>query len=151
MGKKINNLRIESTVYKIVKDIPRGKVMTYGQIAGAIRKFQNPKSPEGEQVPYGASKLQKKISPRYVGYILHNNPDPEKILCHRVVDRNGRLAENYAFAWSADNHPLRRVRIELKSRKGRLGGEGWKEQRKKLIEEGVKFKDEMHVDLGKSL
>ncbi len=61
---------------------------------------------------------------RQVGWALHQNKSLD-VPCHRVVDRNGRLAPNFAF-------------------------DGWKEQRKRLEQEGVEFVDEMHVDLIKS-
>lgn len=63
-------------VYKAVKQVPRGKVVTYGQIACAVG------SPR---------------SSRQVGYALHVNPQPGVIPCHRVVDRFGNLAPSFAF------------------------------------------------------
>ncbi|OGM20645.1 hypothetical protein A2955_03010 [Candidatus Woesebacteria bacterium RIFCSPLOWO2_01_FULL_37_19] len=96
-------------VYEIVKKIPSGKVMTYGQIALRLRS--------GQAI---------KITPRIVGFALHANKDP-KIPCHRVVNKVGAVAKNYAF------------------------GRGWKEQRMRLQAEGVKFKKEMQVDLEKFL
>lgn len=65
-----------NAVYEAVKLIPRGKVATYGTIA---RLTGRPKAA------------------RYVGYALHVNPQPITIPCHRVVDREGRLAEAFAF------------------------------------------------------
>lgn len=62
-------------VYRIVAAITAGKVATYGQVA----------------------KLAGLESPRTVGYLLHCNPDPEKIPCHRVVNSQGESAVNYAF------------------------------------------------------
>ena len=62
-------------VYKIVSEIPSGKVMTYGQIA-RIAGVKNP---------------------RYIGYLLHHNPDPEHIPCHRVVNFQGKLSDAFAF------------------------------------------------------
>ena len=59
------------TVYEIVKQIPRGKVMSYGQVARAAG------------FPGKA---------REVGWALHVNPDPEHIPCHRVVNREGRVS-----------------------------------------------------------
>lgn len=88
-------------VYETTKRIPKGKVSTYGNIAKHI-----------------------KVSPRMVGWALHHNPDPEHIPCHRVVNRNGKLAENFAFG-------------------------GWREQKRLLLKEGLKFRDERHVDLRK--
>ena len=63
-------------VYEILKQIPVGKVVTYGQIAYAI----------------GAPRCA-----RQVGYALHVNPQPFVIPCHRVVNRFGRLAPAFAF------------------------------------------------------
>lgn len=90
------------SIYRIVKIIPKGRVVTYGAIAKRL-----------------------KTSPRMVGMALHNNPDPKRIPCHRVVDRNGKLAENFAFG-------------------------GAEEQRKRLLAERVPFKSTMYVDLEKS-
>lgn len=86
-------------VYQLVRKIPKGKVTTYGEIGRVL-----------------------KLSPRVVGYALHLNPDGAKTPCHRVVNRDGRVAPGYAFG-------------------------GRDEQRKRLQSEGVKFKDEQHVDL----
>ena len=63
-------------VYEIVKLIPKGKVATYGDIA---KISGNPRAS------------------REVGYALHKNPEFEIIPCHRVVDREGRLAKSFAF------------------------------------------------------
>ncbi len=54
------------------------------------------------------------IHPRQVGRILHKNPDPGSIPCHRVVNSKGEVAAGYAFG-------------------------GAKEQSKKLTREGVEF------------
>lgn len=97
-------------VYEVVRKIPKGKVSNYGKISEYIN-----------------AKCQiinaKLVTPRMVGWVLHQNPDPEHIPCHRVVDRNGELAENYAFG-------------------------GWREQKRLLLAEGVKFKNGRYVDLG---
>lgn len=63
-------------VYKYVARVPRGKVVTYGQVAAAI----------------GAPRCA-----RQVGWALHVNPQPGIIPCHRVVNREGRLAPAFAF------------------------------------------------------
>ena len=63
-------------VYKAVSEIPRGKVATYGQIA---RMCASPRAS------------------RIVGGALHKNPLPGVILCHRVVNRFGGLAPDFAF------------------------------------------------------
>ncbi|HBC72195.1 hypothetical protein A2379_00315 [Candidatus Amesbacteria bacterium RIFOXYB1_FULL_47_13] len=61
-------------VYKFVKQIPEGKVMTYGQVAQAIGTRDA----------------------RRVGQVLHANKD-SKVPCHRVVFADGSLAPGYAF------------------------------------------------------
>jgi methylated-DNA-protein-cysteine methyltransferase-like protein len=86
-------------VYEIVKEIPEGMVMTYGDIARAL----------------GTKDARR------VGHALHANKN-HAVSCHRVVNKDGRLAPGYAF-----------------------GGPG--EQKNKLIAEGVKFLDDLHVDL----
>lgn len=84
-------------VYATVKKIPLGQVTTYGEIA---------------------KRLGLKDA-RVVGWALHANADP-KIPCHRVVNKEGKLAKNYAFG-------------------------GWKHQKEKLLEEGVIFRRERNV------
>ena len=92
-------------VFEIVKKIPKGKVTTYGEIA---------------------LKLGKLRGARQVGWALHQNKEGSGVPCHRVVDRNGRLAPNFAF-------------------------DGAIEQKRRLEAEGVSFRDEMHVELIVSL
>ncbi len=87
-------------VYDIVRRIPDGKVMTYGQIADIL----------------GTRDVRK------VGFALHANKSSSDVPCHRVVNKDGRLAPGYAFG-------------------------GPDEQKMKLMAEGIKFVDETHVDL----
>lgn len=89
-------------VYEIVRSIPAGKVATYGQIAKKLGT----------------------ADPRKVGWALHANKDNGKTPCHRVVNKEGGLAKNFAF-------------------------DGWKGQKMRLVREGVGFKDEQIVDLEK--
>ncbi|BDR54421.1 methylated-DNA--protein-cysteine methyltransferase [Bombiscardovia apis] len=63
-------------VYRVVQNIPRGYVATYGQVAALAGS------------PRAA---------RYVGFALHSNPDPSLTPCHRVVFRDGSLSPGYAF------------------------------------------------------
>lgn len=87
-------------VFEVVKKIPTGKVMTYGQIAKVL----------------GTRDVRK------IGWALHSNKNSDIVPCHRVVNKDGRLAPSYAFGG-----PL--------------------EQKAKLLEEGAKFVDEIHVNL----
>jgi O-6-methylguanine DNA methyltransferase len=67
-------------LYQLTTNIPEGKVVTYGQL----------------------SKASGITNPRVVGKLLHKNPDPEKIPCHRVVNVKGEVAKNYAFGGSKE-------------------------------------------------
>ena len=51
-------------VYEVVKQIPPGRVASYGQVARMIGRPRNA---------------------RFVGFALHSNPQPGIIPCHRVV------------------------------------------------------------------
>lgn len=92
-------------IYTVVSKIPEGKVSTYGQIAMLAG---NPRWA------------------RVVGYALHVNPTPFIIPCHRVVNREGRIAESFAFG----------------------GGDA---QRTLLEKEGIVFEPDGHIDLKKYL
>ncbi len=70
------SLNFFEKVYLAVRQIPKGRVATYGQIALAC----------------GSPKAA-----RQVGYALHVNPEPFVIPCHRVVNRFGGLAPAFAF------------------------------------------------------
>lgn len=63
-------------IYEVVRQIPRGKVASYGQIAALVgnRRWS-----------------------RVVGYALHANPDENGIPCYRVVTKEGRVSEAFAF------------------------------------------------------
>lgn len=61
-------------IYKVVAKIPRGKVLTYGDISVTLD-----------------------INPRVVGYALHANKNPSLVPCHRVVFKDGSLAKGFAF------------------------------------------------------
>ena len=63
-------------IYEAVKQIPRGRVATYGQIAEMA----------------GNRKMA-----RAVGNALHKNPDPDGIPCYRVVNSKGELASEFVF------------------------------------------------------
>lgn len=83
---------MESTfdkIYNVVSQIPKGKVATYGQVAALAG---NPRWA------------------RVVGYALHNNPDRSKIPCHRVVNRDGKVAK--AFAFGGENEQIRLLKEE---------------------------------------
>lgn len=76
-------------IYNVVSQIPKGKVATYGQVASLAG---NPRWA------------------RVVGYALHNNPDRSLIPCHRVVNREGRVAK--AFVFGGENEQIRLLEQE---------------------------------------
>ena len=78
---------MKEKIYELVKNIPPGKVMTYGQIATCLGN--------------------KNLS-RVVGNVLHHNPDPKHVPCHRVVNSKGKVAPNFAFGGSE----AQRMRLE---------------------------------------
>ncbi len=88
-------------VYKVVQKIPKGKVATYGQIANILCIKDT----------------------RKVGWALHANKSSE-VPCHRVVNKEGRLAKNFAF-------------------------NGMEEQQRRLEVEGIEFTKDGYVDLVK--
>lgn len=90
-------------IYEVVKRIPKGSVATYGQVA---------------------SLAGNRRWARVVGYALHVNPEPEHIPCYRVVNREGRVSEAFAFG-------------------------GCNKQIELLKAEGVEFVDDTHVDMKK--
>ncbi len=77
-------------VYKIVEKIPKGKVMTYAQVA---------------------SKAGRPKAVRAVGYWMSKNYDP-KIPCHRVVRSDGTIG-NY-------NRGGPKKKLELLKKEGAL-------------------------------
>lgn len=67
---------MKEEIYDFLRTIPKGKVVTYSQIAEHL----------------GNKKLA-----RVVGNVLHNNPDEHKYPCYKVVDYNGNLSKKFAF------------------------------------------------------
>lgn len=63
-------------VFKVVRTIPKGEVMTYKEVAKLA----------GNVLAY-----------RAVGNIIHKNPDVKNIPCHRVVRSDYTLSSGYAF------------------------------------------------------
>ena len=67
---------MKEKVYEFLLTIPKGKVVTYSQIAEYLGN--------------------KKLAP-VVRNILHNNPNEEKYPCYKVVNSKGGLSNNFAF------------------------------------------------------
>lgn len=73
-------------VYRIVKKIPRGRVMTYGRVSEL---------------------LGRRISPRYVGFALH--VCPRDVPWHRVVNSKGGCSTD---GLNPDEAGRQRARLE---------------------------------------
>ena len=118
-----DRLTFDRIVWKIVWQIPEGRVVSYGQIASMIPM------PEGMDLP-----AYERIAPRWVGYAMRrcmsdalNNPDDPSqpsIPWQRVINSQGRisLAE---------------------------GSYDAEQQRTRLEAEGVEFDHTGRVDFGK--
>jgi methylated-DNA-protein-cysteine methyltransferase-like protein len=65
-----------SEVYRIVAEIPEGKVATYGQIAAMLGH------------PRGA---------RTVGWAMRQAPSGANLPCHRVVNKKGEMSPDWVF------------------------------------------------------
>lgn len=76
-------------IYEVVKQIPYGQVATYGQVAALAGN---------------------KRWARVVGYALHVNPDPDQIPCYRVVNKDGRVSD--AFAFGGGNRQVELLKAE---------------------------------------
>ena len=73
-------------VYDYLTKIPKGKVVTYGQIA---------------------TDLGKPKACRAVGNILHINPEPIKQPCFKVVNSKGELAKNFGDVGGIETQKIR--------------------------------------------
>ncbi len=101
-------------IYDVVKQIPKGSVATYGQVAALAGN---------------------KRWTRVVGYALHANPDPGNIPCHRVVNREGMVSE--AFAFGGGNRQVELLRgegVEVVDKKVDLEKYQWKRMTLGLLE-----------------
>lgn len=67
---------LSKKVYEYLQTIPKGKVVTYKQVAESIGN---------------------KGLARVVGNILHKNPDGDKYPCYKVLNSKGELAEAFVF------------------------------------------------------
>ena len=88
-------------VYECVRQIPKGKVSTYGQIAALAG---NPRAA------------------RAVGNALHVNPDGDGTPCYRVVNSEGKLSGAFAFGGinvqkqrlEADGIEVKDMKVDIK-------------------------------------
>ena len=64
-----DQMNYQSKIQELLQEVPRGKVTTYKELAHAmnLRAY------------------------RFVGQLLHKNPEPEKYPCYKVVQSDGKL------------------------------------------------------------
>ena len=94
-------------VYNIVAKIPRGKVLTYGEVA---KRAGNVKAA------------------RAVGMCMNKNRDTDRVPCHRVVSSNGELT-GYAFGGIVEKKKkLMEEGVKFVGERVDLLKSGWKEK-----------------------
>ena len=86
-------------VYALVAGIPKGKVMTYGQIAML---------------------LDNVCSARYVGFAMSAVPEKANLPCHRVVNREGEMAPGDIFGGEERQRELLRSEGVVFGKNGRV-------------------------------
>lgn len=101
----INNLSLKEKVYKYLTEIPKGKVVTYGQIG---------------------KHLGNKKMCRAIGNILHVNPDPINQPCFKVVNAKGELAKNFGDGINVQAKRLKEDGVEVINYKVDLNKYQWK-------------------------
>jgi len=96
MAVEIKDLNFQEAVLKLVKQIPKGKLMTYGEIAreltGSVR------------------------AARAVGQAVAANPYPVVVPCHRVVRSDGDIG-GYSSGVEKKIMLLSAEGVEIKGRK----------------------------------
>lgn len=100
MNKDRESAKYRERVFAIVRRIPRGRVMTYGQIAVLL------------------DNAHQRYTPRTIGFVLHSITEEDKIPWHRVINSRGecsttkillpsdkqqRLLEAEGIVFSSDN------------------------------------------------
>lgn len=86
-----------SKIYEVVKQIPKGKVATYKQVA---------------------TKAGNSNASRAVGMAMKHNPDMSSIPCHRVVGSDGKM-HGYSAGSGIESkiEMLRKEGIEINNRR----------------------------------
>lgn len=99
---------LSQKVYEYLTTIPKGKVVTYKQVAES---------------------LGNKGMARVVGNILHKNPDEHKYPCYKVLNSKGELAEAFVFGGKEiQKEKLEKDGIEVMNNKVDLKLYQWKEK-----------------------
>lgn len=104
----ITGENLSQKVYEYLKTIPKGKVVTYKQVAES---------------------LGNKGLARVVGNILHKNPDGEEYPCYKVLNSKGELADAFVFGGKEiQKERLEKDGIKVRKNKVDLSLYQWKER-----------------------
>jgi len=82
-------------IYKLVRQVPRGRVSTYGAVARALGDI---------------------IASRAVGFALNLNPDPDRTPCYRIIASDGSIG-GFSRGIEEKIERLRRDGIEVRNGK----------------------------------
>ena len=82
-------------VWDIVRQIPAGKVSSYGQIASMI-------PPDGDMSPDRA----RRLAPRWVGTAMRKTPRGKSIPWHRVINSQGAISFSAGSAQADEQRRL---------------------------------------------
>lgn len=105
----ITGTSLAQKVYQYLTTIPKGKVVTYKQVAES---------------------LGNKGLARAVGNILHKNPDEYKYPCYKVLNSKGELAEAFVFGGKEiQKEKLQKDGIKVVNNKVDLSIYQWKEKK----------------------
>lgn len=94
---KLNGTPFQQEVWKLLREIPYGSVVTYGDLAQKI----------------ALKKGISKMSSQAIGSAVHNNPIPIIVPCHRVVGVNHNLV-GYGLGMDLKIELLKIESIDLK-------------------------------------
>jgi methylated-DNA-protein-cysteine methyltransferase-like protein len=105
-----------SLVWEIVRQIPAGKVSTYGQIASMI-----PPPPEVEPPAYD------RLAARWVGQAMRRTPPGSNIPWQRVINSQGTISFPAGSAAAQEQRRLLEMEAVLFDERGRVDFEeaGW--------------------------
>lgn len=87
-SRKTSQLSFRDRVYVIVAKIPKGRVLSYGEVA---------------------KRAGRPSAARAVGTAMKENPDPKRIPCHRVVRSDGSIGQ---YAFGGTRAKVKRLRAE---------------------------------------
>ena len=105
--KKLDNLSdFQQAILRILAEVPKGKVTTYGDLAKELAKRNSKWSPNAG---------------RAVGTTMKNNPCGPRIPCHRVIKSDGTIGGFRGGAEGAIDEKIRMLRDEgVKVTKGKI-------------------------------